>query len=181
MLLPIEGSENTGWKPLAPTVLLKTPAVESMAAFSPDGNWYSYLSNESGDNQLFVRPFAPPGAPAGSASLGGKWQISTAAADDPSWSRVRHQLFFLSASDLRMMVAPYTVEHGAFKAEKPRVWVETHALARPRPPSRDLDLHPDGNRFAIASAQGDTIVKQNKAVFIFNFFDELRRIAPPKK
>ena len=52
---------------------------------------------------------------------------------------------------------------------------------RPRPPSRDLDLHPDGKRFAIAGTEDDSLVKQDKAVFIFNFFDELRRIAPPRK
>ena len=80
-----------------------------------------------------------------------------------------------------MMVSAYTVENGAFKAEKPRVWTETRAITRPRPPSRDLDLHPDGQRFAMASNQGDTTVKQNKAVFVFNFFDELRRIAPVTK
>jgi len=180
MLLAMEGSERSGWKPPAPTVLLRTPQLESMATFSPDGKWYAYLSNESGENQLFVRPFVAPGGAAEGAALGGKWQISTAAADDPSWSRLRHELLFISASDLRMMVAAYTVENGAFKAEKPRVWTETRAITRPRPPSRDLDLHPDGKRFAVASNQNDTTVRQNKAVFVFNFFDELRRIAPVK-
>jgi serine/threonine-protein kinase len=179
-LLTIEGSERTGWKPSAQTVLLQTPLVESMALFSPDGKWYAYLSNESGENQVFVRPFVPPGTATDGAAPTGKWQISTSAADDPSWSHVRHELFFLSGSDLRMMVASYTGENGAFKVDKPRVWSDTRVIPRPRPPSRDLDLHPDGKRFAVASNQNDTTVKQNKAVFVFNFFDELRRIAPVK-
>ena len=95
---------------------------------------------------LFVRPFNQGGPSDAGASSGGKWQISTGPADDPSWSGVRHELFYLSTTDLRMMMAPYSVENGAFKAEKPQVWAETHALARPRPPSRDLVLHPDGMR-----------------------------------
>jgi hypothetical protein len=43
-----------------------------------------------------------------------------------------------------------------------------------------FDLHPDGERFAI-TAQTQTGAKQDKIVFLFNFFDELRRIAPATK
>jgi hypothetical protein len=42
----------------------------------------------------------------------------------------------------------------------------------------NLDLHPDGQRFAVAPAVDESAVRQDKVVFIFNFFDELRRIAP---
>ena len=37
--------------------------------FSPDGRWIAYRSDESGTNEIYVRPF--PGG------QGGKWQIST--------------------------------------------------------------------------------------------------------
>ena len=51
-----------------------------------------------------------------------------------------------------------------------------------RPRQRSIDLHPDGDRFALAPVSETQIaVKQDKLVFIFNFFDELRRLAPPKK
>ncbi len=44
---------------------------------------------------------------------------------------------------------------------------------------RSFDLHPDGERFALAPVtETQTAAKQDKLVFIFNFFDELRRIAP---
>jgi len=47
---------------------------------------------------------------------------------------------------------------------------------------RSFSLHPDGDRFALAaSPETDVSAKQNKVVFIFNFFDELRRIAPSTK
>ena len=36
----------------------------------------------------------------------------------------------------------------SFQAEKPRVWADKKFLARPRPPSRDVAIHPDGKRFA---------------------------------
>jgi hypothetical protein len=45
-----------------------------------------------------------------------------------------------------------------------------------------FDLHPDGRRFAILkAAEEEAEAPRNKIVFITNFFDELRRIAPPAK
>jgi hypothetical protein len=48
--------------------------------------------------------------------------------------------------------------------------------------NRSFDLHPDGERFAIAPAtQTPGGAKQDHVTFIVNFFDELRRIAPVTK
>jgi hypothetical protein len=45
-----------------------------------------------------------------------------------------------------------------------------------------FDLHPDGKRFALAPVVQSAVgAKPDKAVFIFNFFDELRRIVPAPK
>jgi hypothetical protein len=42
-------------------------------------------------------------------------------------------------------------------------------------------VHPDGIRFVLAVApEVDTSVKRDKLVFVFNFFDELRRLVPVK-
>jgi serine/threonine-protein kinase len=170
MILPIEGDEASGFKPGKPAVFLKGPFVESTPMFSPDGRWIAYLSNESSRTEVYVRPFPGPG---------GKWQVSTGAADDPTWSRVRRELFYASTPDQRMMVAPYTVEGDSFRAAKPTLWSEARFVARPRPPSRDLDLHPDGQRFAMATGAASALTaKLDKIVFVFNFLDEVRRLAP---
>jgi hypothetical protein len=43
-------------------------------------------------------------------------------------------------------------------------------------------LHPDGEPIALAAASAaQTAAKRDKVVFVFNFFDELRRLAPVKK
>jgi hypothetical protein len=48
-----------------------------------------------------------------------------------------------------------------------------------RPNGRGYDIHPDGRRVAASGGrQADGGPRQDKAVFVFNFFDELRRIAP---
>ena len=169
MILPMEGDETTGWKPGSPTAFLQTPQNEGSPMFSPDGRWIAYLSNETGRTEVFVRPFPDPG---------GKWQISTGAADDPTWSRARRELLFASTPDLRLMVAPYTVDGDSFRADKPRLLSDSRFVTRPRPPSRDLDLHPDGERVAVAaSAEPQAATVLDKVVFVFNFADELRRVA----
>jgi hypothetical protein len=130
------------------------------------------MSNESGRNDIYVRPFPGPG---------GKWQISTAAADDPTWSRASQDFYFVNIADFRIMTAPYRVEADSFQIGKPVVWLDTPISVRPRPPSRDLDLHPDGKRFAVAASESQTLVTENRVVLVLNFFDELKRIAPIRK
>ena len=44
-----------------------------------------------------------------------------------------------------------------------------------------FDAHPDGKRFAVVTAAEETEVRRDTVVFITNFFDELRRIAPPAR
>jgi serine/threonine-protein kinase len=171
MILPLDGDETVGWKPGTPTVFLSTRFNEGSPMFSPDGRWIAYLSNESGRNEVYVRPFPGPG---------GKWQIWNGLADDPIWSRTRHELLFVSAVDLRIMSAPYAVEGDSFRAEKPQFWSQGLFTPRTRPMSRDVDLHPDGLRFAIAPGSAATNAKLDKIVLTFNFFDELNRLTAKK-
>jgi len=171
MILPLDGDDTVGWKPGTPTVFLSTRFNESSPMFSPDGRWIAYLSNESGHNEVYVRPFPGPG---------GKWQIWDGLADDPIWSRARHELLFVSAVDLRIMSAPYAVEGDSFRAEKPQFWSPGLLAPRTRAMSRDVDLHPDGLRFAIAPGSTATSAKLDKIVLTFNFFDELKRLTAKK-
>ena len=80
------------------------------------------------------------------------------------------------------MVARYSVAGEVFRSEKPTIVSETRFGIRPRPPSRDIAMHPDGRRFAIAPALADDSAgRLGKLVLVFNFLDELRRVAPPSK
>ena len=85
------------------------------------------------------------------------------------------------APDGRIMLVPYTASGDAFQAEKPRVWSETPVQRRrPVDEAGTFDLHPDGARVAMApgveATAGPTHVTP-----LFNFFDELRRMAPVTK
>jgi hypothetical protein len=73
------------------------------------------------------------------------------------------------------MVAPYTVMGDSFRADPPQIWSPT-SVRGGSSPAISHDLHPDGKRLAAVAAQD-----QDKVVFVFNFADYLRKIAPGTK
>jgi Tol biopolymer transport system component len=82
-------------------------------AFSPDGRWIAYTSNESGRNEIYVQPF-----PAEGSSGTGRWQISGGGGRLAVWSRASHELFY-DSPDNRIMVVPCRAEGDSFVPEKP--------------------------------------------------------------
>ena len=57
MILPMEGDEASGWRAGTPVPFLNSPAAEKEPNFSPDGRWVAYQSNETGRDEIYVRPF----------------------------------------------------------------------------------------------------------------------------
>jgi serine/threonine-protein kinase len=161
MILPLEGDDTSGWKTGKPTALLNGPWDEFDPMFSPDGRWLAYASMESGRPEVYVQPFQ---------GSGGRRLIG--AGTNPTWSRTNPELFY--GIDGQIMVAAYTVERDSFHSEKPRLWSEGRYQTRGS--IRMFDLHPDGQRFALAAAVHPAGGARDKLVFFLNFFDELRRI-----
>jgi serine/threonine protein kinase len=78
-----------------PRPLLNTPAIEQQGRVSPNGKWLAYVSDESGEREVYVTQFPP---------AGGKWQLSTAGGEAPVWRRDGRELFFLSGDGTLMAV-----------------------------------------------------------------------------
>jgi Tol biopolymer transport system component len=153
-----------------PEQFLKSSFNDVFPAFSPDGRWLSYRTNESGGSEVFVRAFPPP-----SSGQGGRWQISNTGGDFPHWSRNGHDLLYQSGDQI--MAASYTVKGDTFVAEKPRLWLAKLGGTM-------WDLAPDGKRVLVLKPveSADGAPKQeHEVVFIENFFDELRRKVPAGK
>jgi serine/threonine-protein kinase len=161
---------------------LKSSVRDGLPAFSPDGRWLAYQSDESGRNEIYVRAF-PPGS-----AQGGKWQISNSGGILPLWSRGGHELVYQSGDQL--MSVAYTVTGDTFVAERPRVWIaklgaatlDTATLgAAMLGGGYSWDLAPDGKRVAVvtsAESSDDAPRQEHEVVFLQNFFDELRRRVP---
>jgi Tol biopolymer transport system component len=81
-----------------PFVVRDSPFLESQDQLSPDGRWLAYTSNESGDDQVDVVPFAP----AFDKPITGKWQISAAGGTQPRWRGDGKELYYV-APDRKLM------------------------------------------------------------------------------
>ena len=68
-----------------PFLFLQTAFNEVRPAFSPDGRWIAYQSDESGRWEIYIRPFPGPG---------GKWQVSTNGGSRPRWRGDGKELFY---------------------------------------------------------------------------------------
>ncbi len=142
-VVPMEGDPT-------PSVFLKTPFREAYGAFSPDGRWVAYHSNESGRPEIYVRPFVPPdaaGTPA--AAPRGQWQVSTAGGIMAAWRPDGTALYYLNPAG-EMMAAPITVVGDTLEPGAPVVLFPTRIVGGgvDAQQGRQYDVAPDG-RFLI--------------------------------
>ncbi len=155
-----------------PEPFLRTPAFEGAPAFSPDGRWLAYTSDESGSAEVYVRPF-----PDGAFGKGGKWQISTGGGLNPIWSRNRPELFYTSGQGA-LMVVTYTTTLDVFTVKNVATWCKFAVIPNTNTSfaMSFIDLAPDGNRFAVLAAANVELRNSLAEVnVLFNFFDELQR------
>jgi Tol biopolymer transport system component len=82
LLLPLEGERKL-------TPFASSPANETHATFSPDGKLVAYVSDESGQGNVYVQPFPATGT---------KGQVSTEGADLPRWSADGSELYYVTAT-----------------------------------------------------------------------------------
>jgi serine/threonine protein kinase/WD40 repeat protein len=166
--LPIEGSDSDHPKAGKPEPFLRTAANELYPAFSPDGRWMAYVSDESGDFEVYVRPFPGPG---------GQWLISTAGGRMPVWSRSARELAY-ETPDGRLMTVSYTVSGDAFTPGKPRLWT-TRNISNVQE-GQNMDLAPDGKHFAVLLTQQESNHQRSpgSVTLLLNFFDDLKQRVP---
>jgi Tol biopolymer transport system component len=75
--------------------VVETSYEEMSGAFSPDGRWIAFMSNESGRFEIYVQAFP---------STRRKWQVSVDGGGEPVWSRDGRELYFREGK--RVMAAP---------------------------------------------------------------------------
>jgi serine/threonine-protein kinase len=123
--------------------IVATAFTELNGKISPDGRWLAYQSNESGQTEVYVRPFPNVGD--------GRWQISNGGGVTPVWALTTQEIFYAKGDG--MMRVPF-VTSPTFSAERPEQLfrgIEFNAGG-----GRSFDVAPDGKRFIAVKDVGRT-------------------------
>jgi serine/threonine-protein kinase len=142
------------------TPVARSPWNERTPAFSPDGRWLAFTSNESGVDQVYVQAYPGPGPP---------MQISTDGGREPVWSRDGTELFYRLAD--RMMAVPVQKE-GSFAAGRPIELFEGSYASEYKGRS-NYDVAPDGRFLMVEVEKGSEPVRLD---VILDWFNELERL-----
>jgi Tol biopolymer transport system component len=120
--------------------LVASPFTELHPAVSPDSRWIAYTSNESGQNEVYVRPFPN--------TNDGRWQVSTAGGALPRWSPDGTELYFLDPSSQMSSARITTTPTFAVGARRTLFGASGYTLDAFH---QAYDISPDGKSFYIAS------------------------------
>jgi len=135
-VLPLEGDKK-------PFPILHTEFNSDEGQFSPDGHRVTYVSDESGREEVYVRTFSPDST-AAAPGAGGKWLISTGGGTEPRWRGDGNELYYLSPD--RELMAVEIATSPMFRAGVPKALFQTpqNAIAANL---QSWDLTSDGKRF----------------------------------
>ena len=152
-----------------PRKLLNTRFNEFQPRLSPDGRWLAYVSDESGQDEVYVRPFP---------AMDVKWQVSNGGGLEPAWTRDGRELFYRttrspSLGTTLMAVAISTTK--GFQAEAPKRLFEGPYDMVPVY-GQEYDVSPDGKRFAMIKFEPPQSPSHLEVVL--NWFEELKRRVP---
>ncbi len=146
---------------------VQTRFAEGGPAFSPDGRWLAYVSDESGRSEVYVQPFPGPGE---------KFLISTGGGYEPVWPRRGRELFY--RNDNAMMVVDVTTGT-TFRAGKPRRLFEGR-YARSTAVWSNYDVTSDGQRFLMVKSV-EEFTSPTQINVVLNWFEELKAKVPAGK
>jgi Tol biopolymer transport system component len=136
-----------------------TPAKEFAAAFSPDGRWVAYQSDQSGRFEVYVEPFPGPGE---------RVAVSVQGGTSPVWHPDGSALYFRQDT---AVVAVSVEATDRFTVSTPR-----HVLDGPYwlDPTDHVafDVFPDGKLLMIDTGQA------NEIHVVLNWVKELERLVP---
>jgi Tol biopolymer transport system component len=137
--------------------VLSTRFHEANAAFSPDGKWLTFTSNESGRPEVYVQAFESTGVP---RVTGERHLVTRSGAQALRWRRDGKELFYL-ALDGRVYAIPAKLSpKPEFGPPTPLFTISTEARAAIHS-VLGFDASPDGQRFlipAVSSRHGPSLV-----------------------
>ena len=146
--------------------LVATEAFDEVVpSLSPDGRWLLYSSNETGQYEVYVRPFPIVDSPAVPVSRDG--------GGSPRWAHSGRELFYVSNKGNLISVAVRT--DNQFTVLQRETLFSLPLLTRGSAASSSFDVSSDDQQFLFVSP---SIASDSRFVLVQNFFEELKRRVP---
>ncbi|MBI3470973.1 MAG: serine/threonine-protein kinase [Candidatus Solibacter usitatus] len=164
-LMPLEDGGT-----MQPKAWIRTPFHEDKPAFSPDGRWVAYASNESGEAQVFVAQF-----PEGSV----RRQISTSGGTEPLWASNGKEIFYRKPKgdgDVMEVMAVDVVTQPSFGAGSPHLLFERKYQPATGLLAATYAVTPDGQHFILLKPAIGEPVRQIQVVL--HWFEDLKHRIP---
>ena len=108
-------------------------------ALSPDAKWLAYISDESGQQEIYLVPF-----PHGS----GRWQVSSGGGNMPRWSRDGKELFYLAPGN-QLMSAKIAEQNQSLEVSQAQPLFQVSPAQGSLGPVYDVST--DGKKFVVLS------------------------------
>jgi Tol biopolymer transport system component/predicted Ser/Thr protein kinase len=155
-------NKDTGWDLYAAAVegdhkvrpLVEAPFNQTAARVSPDGKWLAYVSDESGQQEVFVQAMSDPGT---------RVQVSRETGTDPRWARSGNELLYRSKN--RLMSVKFA-PGASLNPSKPVVLFED------KKEWSGYDIAADGRLVVVRDAEDKGTSTQINVVL--HWFDEIK-------
>ena len=171
LVLPLDGSD------LTPQGFLEREFRDIAGTFSPDGHYVAYVSDESGQLEVYIRSFPEPG---------GQRPLSVGGGAEPLWAP-NGELFYIRPSDAMMMAVTVATDPTLTIGSPTELFQRAPCLGAQR---RRYDVTADGQRFLLLTNQlrlgdGDSggsdqapAQEAREITVVLNWFEELHQRVP---
>ena len=139
---------------------LQTSFNEHSAKLSAQGRFVAYVSDQSGQDQVYVRPF-PKGE--------GQWQVSAQGGGQPQWSRDGRELFYVEGDTL--IAVEVSTSPSFTTGATTRLFRHPNLRATV---AHRYDVSPDGQRFVLVETIESEEAKAPSIHVVENWFSEFR-------
>jgi hypothetical protein len=144
------------------TTVLASRFNEHQGRFSPDGRWLAYTSDESGRQEVYVRPFP---------TQGDRVQLSNGGGAEAAWRKDGKELFYLAPDGTLMSVA-VTLD-GGVTADRPQPLFRTRRAGESFRDGQSYAPVRAGDRFLVSTAVGEP--PATEITVVLNWLSGLKR------
>ncbi len=153
---------------VVPLELVPDGSIAKEGSISPDGNLLVYTSNETGRDEIYVRPFPN--------ITNGKWQISRNGGNQALWNDNGDELFFWSLIDNGKYAASFEFSNGGITFSEPSLMFQNGFRWDP---SGSWDYSSSRDSFigiSLSQSHEEILANQTKLSVVQNWLSEVQRL-----